>query len=83
MQTYIFYLAEPKSRHITQEPGGKVISQQMVSASVRASTHSSSLNASYSYNAFDYSVKVPFYAVSELKSEMQKTNSRYGMQLSD
>ena len=54
-----------------------------MTVSVRASICSSSLNASYSENAFNYSVKVPFYAVSELKSEMQKTNSRYGMQLSD
>ena len=49
----------------------------------KAHTTSSSRKASYSENTFDYSVKVPFYAVSELTTEMQKANSRCGMQLSE
>ena len=83
MQTYSFHLTESKNRHITREPGGEVASQQGVPASVRASTTSSSLNTSYLDDAFDYLVRVPFYAVSELNSETQKVHSRSGMQLSE
>ena len=56
-------------------------SQQEVPATVKAITTSSSSNASYSTTEFDYSENVPFYAVSELTTEMQKANSRYRMQL--
>ena len=77
IQKYSFYLTEPKNRHITQETGGEVDSQQGVPATVRASTTSSNWNASYlKKHAFDCSVK-------ELTTEMQKANSRYGKQLSE
>ena len=57
------------------------LAQQGVPATVRANTTSSSWNTGHSTTEFDYSAKVPFYAVSELTTEMQKANSRYGMLL--
>ena len=49
-----------------EEPSREETSQEEVPASVRASTVSSSLNATFSTDVLDYSVKVAFYSVSEL-----------------
>ena len=59
------YLSEPNICTSLEEPGGEVASQKEVPASVRASTALSNLNASFSTDALDYSVKVAFYSVSE------------------
>ena len=47
----------------------------------RIELEGTSWNASYSTTKFNYSVKVPFYAVSELTNQMREAKSRYGKQL--
>ena len=59
-------LRPKKNTWLQEELGDEVASQKNVPASVKASTASSNLNASFSIDALDYSVKVAFYSVSDL-----------------